>query len=382
MGSHARHGLTQIARDLRPISDDFTKRLFARLFAMDPSLRDLFPASMSAHREVFFRVLEHVFTTIPQTDDHEELIEFLAQLGRDHRKYGLTEANYATIGTALAAEVNAVYQPHGGLDEDDSAVLDQAVQLITGVMRGGAHSDPTPARRNAQVVEVLRPHPGLTVVRLVTAEPLLFRPGQYVETQIPQVPRQWRPFSLAMPPNTQGQMEFHIRAVPGGDLSSTVHEETRAGDVWQFGQVHGLMRIDGARPVTMIAGGTGLAPMKSILLAMAASANNPDVHLLMGARSPGLLYDAESLALLAATNPWLRVTQVTDSRRDPWWLKTPAPAARSLPMRHGSVVDAMGGLDMQGQRVLIAGPSGLVHAARAAALVAGAHPNDVLHDPI
>ncbi|ADG77133.1 nitric oxide dioxygenase OS=Tsukamurella paurometabola (strain ATCC 8368 / DSM / CCUG 35730/ CIP 100753 / JCM 10117 / KCTC 9821 / NBRC 16120 / NCIMB 702349/ NCTC 13040) OX=521096 GN=Tpau_0492 PE=3 SV=1 [Tsukamurella paurometabola] len=382
MGSHSRHGLTQIAADLRPVSDDFTKRLFARLFALDPSLRELFPASMSSHREVFFRVLDHVFSAIPEADEHDELIEFLAQLGRDHRKYGLTEAHYTTMATALSAEVRALYQPHGGLDAEDSAVLDQAVQMMTGVMRGGAHSDPTPARRSAEVVEVLRPHPGLTVVRLIAEQPLLFRPGQYVETQIPQVPRQWRPFSLAMPPNTQGQMEFHVRAVPGGDLSSTIHSETRPGDRWQFGQVHGLMRADGARPVTLIAGGTGLAPMKSILLAMAASAHNPETHLVMGARSPGQLYDAESLAMLAATNPWLRITQVTDARRDPWWLTTPAPPARGLPLRHGSVVEAMRALDLRGHRVLIAGPAGLVHAARNTALSAGAEPDQVLHDPI
>ncbi|WP_019201118.1 FAD-binding oxidoreductase [Tsukamurella sp. 1534] len=382
MGSHSRHGLAQIARDLRPLSDEFTKQLFARLFGMDPSLRELFPASMTDHRAVFFRVLDHVFTSIPEPGQQDELVEFLAQLGRDHRKYGLTEANYETMATALIAQVHATYASHGGLDEEDAAVVEQAVRLMTGVMRGGAHSDPTPARRSAEVVDTLRPHPGLTVVRLVAEEPLLFRPGQYVETQIPQVPRQWRPFSIAMPPNTQGQMEFHIRSVPGGDLSSAIHADTRPGDRWLFGQVHGIMRADGEQPVTMIAGGTGLAPMKSILLAMAARADNPDVHLLVGARSPGLLYDSESLAPLAATNPWLRVTQVTDSRRDPWWLKTPSHGWRTLPLRHGSLVDAMSRLDLQGHRVLVAGPRGLVRAASAAAAARGADPYDVLHDPI
>lgn len=382
MGSHSRHGLTQIAADLEPVSDEFTKNLFARLFAMNPALRDLFPANMTGHRGVFFRVLHHVLTSIPQTEGHDDLIEFLSQLGRDHRKYGLTEADYDTMAAALTAEVHATYRPLGGLDEQDAAMLDQAIKLLTGVMRGGAHSDPTPARRTARVVEVLRPHPGLTVVRLVADEPLLFRPGQYVETQIPQVPRQWRPLSLAMPPNTQGQLEFHIRAVPGGYLSSTVHGETRPGDVWQFGQVHGLLRPDGDRPLTMIAGGTGLAPMKSILLAMAMNANNPDVHLLVGARSPGLLYDAQALAPLAATNPWLKVTQVTDARRDPWWLKRPATAHRGLPLRHGSLVDAMSDLDLTGHRVLIAGPKGLLRAASEKAVAQGAAPDDVVHDPL
>ena len=73
---------------------------------------------------------------------------------------------------------------------------------------------------------------------------------------------------------------------------------------------------------------------------------------------------------------------MTDTRRDPWWLKTPATPARALPLRHGSVVEAMAGLDLREQRVLIAGPSGLVHSARDAALRAGADPDEVLHDPI
>ncbi|WP_158635046.1 FAD-binding oxidoreductase [Tsukamurella asaccharolytica] len=382
MGAHTRHGLTQIALDIRPVADDFTKGLFARLFAMDPSLRDLFPANMSGHRATFLRVLDHVFTSIPKTTGHEELVDFLAQLGRDHRKYGLTEDHYATMSAALIAEVHAFYAAHGGLDEEDTAVLEQSVRLLTGVMRGGAHSDPTPARRTARVVDVLRPHPGLSVVRLVADEPLLFRPGQYVETQIPQVPRVWRPLSLAMPPNTQGQLEFHIRSVPGGYLSSTVFAESGPGDVWQFGQVHGLLRPDGDRPLTMIAGGTGLAPMKSILLAMSMNAHNPDVHLLVGARSPGLLYDSDSLAPLAATNPWLKVTQVTDARQDPWWLKRPATAYRALPLRHGSLLDAMDGLDLTGHRVLIAGPRGLLRAASEKAAERGAAPEDVVYDPL
>ena len=129
---------------------------------------------------------------------------------------------------------------------------------------------------------------------------------------------------------------------------------------------------DGDRPVTMIAGGTGLAPMKSILLAMSMNADNPDVHLLVGTRSPGLLYDSEALAPLAATNPWLKVTQVTDARRDPWWLKHPATAYRALPLRHGSLLDAMDGLDLTGHRVLIAGPRGLLRAASEKAASASA----------
>ncbi|GAA4398276.1 FAD-binding oxidoreductase [Tsukamurella soli] len=381
MGTHSRHGLLQIADLLEADGEDFTKRLFARLFVRYPDVRDMFPASMKQHRDILLEILLHALRALPTTESHEALIEFVAQLGRDHRKFGVVQLHYDAIRTTLYDEI--VYTCGADqLDEDDLALIDQTTHMLTGIMRGAAESDPTPARRSARVVEVLRPSRDLTIVRLVAGESMIFRAGQYVETQIPQLPRYWRTYSIAMPPNTQGHLEFHIRSVPNGWVSRIIHQETQPGDIWEFGQIHGQMRVDGSRPVTMVAGGTGLAPMKSILMQMSIEADNPLVHLIVGARSPGALYDAEALGAIASTNPWLRVTQVTDERRDPWWMDDPAPPHRALSLRHGTVVDAINGLDLQGQQVLISGPPAMVTAAVEAAQRAGANPQRILHDPL
>lgn len=381
MGSHSKHVLAQVATDLVPISDDFTKRVFSRLFARDGAARDMFPAGMVGVRALFFRVLHHALTTMPETKEHDELVELLAQLGRDHRKYGVTERQYDLMRLAIIEEIRAAYRPLGGLSGADAATVEQAVTMLTGVMRGGAHSDHTPAVRTATVAQVQRLHRGLTVVRLIATPPLLFRPGQYVEAQLPQVPLVWRRLSPSMPANTAGQLEFHIRTVPGGQFSSAVERLTTPGDVWRFGQVHGLLRPDGARPLTLVAGGTGLAPFKAMLLQMATRTDSPPTHLLVGARSPGGLYDTEAILALAATNPWLQVTQVTDDRGDPWWMQRAGRPPKTMRLRHGTVIDALRTQDVTGHRVLLSGPPTMIEEGRTAALRSGAHPAHILHDP-
>ncbi len=381
VGSHSRHGLLEVADLLGAQSDEFTKRVFARLFVQFPDLRDAFPANMQPHRKELFMILDHAMRAIPASDDHGEVIELLGQLGRDYRKFGLVDWHYEALQGAMYGEIVRTCGPDN-LDAADLALVEHTTHLVTGIMRGAAQSDPTPALRTARVIEVLRPQRDLTIVRLVAGRSMLFRAGQYVETQIPQLPGSWRPFSIAMPPNTAGHLEFHIRAVPGGWVSRTIAQETAPGDVWQFGQIHGQMRVDGNRPVTMVAGGTGLAPMKSLLMQMSISSDNPRVHLVAGAKSPGALYDSDALTALAATNPWLRVTQVTEEREDPWWMDRPAPSHRILTVRQGTVVDALSGLDLRGQQVLIAGPPDMIRAAVATAETVGAKPGRIVHDPL
>ena len=66
-----------------------------------------------------------------------------------------------------------------------------------------------------------------------------------------------------------------------------------------------------------------------------------------------------------------------------WWMqRRPSPAHRALRLRQGTVVDAMGGLDLRGQQVRLAGPRGMVSAAKAAAVASGAKPARIQHDPM
>ena len=138
--------------------------------------------------------------------------------------------------------------------------------LITGVMSQAAEQATGPAVTRAKIVEKFQINRDNAVIRLVTEAPLDYLPGQYVEVQIPQWPREWRMLSPSIPANPDRQLEFHVKAVPGGTVSKSIVTESALGDVWSIAQHHGTMTVDTETPTTMIAGGTGLAPLKALLL--------------------------------------------------------------------------------------------------------------------
>ncbi|EUA22955.1 oxidoreductase FAD-binding domain protein [Mycobacterium xenopi 3993] len=84
---------------------------------------------------------------------------------------------------------------------------------------------------------------------------------------IPQCPRRWRYLTPAIPPDDNGGIEFHVRAVPGGLVSTAIVGETRPGDRWRLSSPHGGLQVDrDGGDVLMVAGSTGLAPLRSIIM--------------------------------------------------------------------------------------------------------------------
>ena len=68
----------------------------------------------------------------------------------------------------------------------------------------------------------------------------------------------------------------------------------------------------------MIAGGTGLAPLRAILLDLTRWERPPNVTLFFGGKSPRDLYASDMLWLMAAELPWLTVVPVVDQLHEPW----------------------------------------------------------------
>ncbi|WP_454163812.1 FAD-binding oxidoreductase [Gordonia iterans] len=363
--------------------DGFAGRVLARLFGLSPATRDLFPAHLSHLRQAFTQVLDHVLEALPGESGHDELIEFLAQLGRDHRKYGVADEHYDLMLRALVTESAALFGPDWKDETADTVV--QAMMLTTGVMRGAAQSVEGPATWRAKVVQKFTINRERAVVRLVAIDPTPpLLPGQYVETTIPQWPHSWRDLSPAVPPNENGELEFHVRAVPGGHVSTSIVKETAPGDVWTFAQSHGVLHVDPERPVLMVAGGSGLAPLRALLLAMARRADSPPTHLFYGARFPGELYDLAVLRDLAATNPWLRVTGVIEETTDPWWAQgAPDPHQWGVEIVVGRVGDVAAKFaDWSGRQVLIAGPEDMIASTKLKLRLAGVPIDQMLHDPV
>jgi NAD(P)H-flavin reductase len=157
-------------------------------------------------------------------------------------------------------------------------------------------------------------------VLTVQPEPRLdYLPGQSVAIESPARPRLWRYYSMANAPRADGSVEFHIRLIDGGAVSMALTTHTASGTELRIGPPVGSLRLDLAsgREILMIAGSTGLAPLKAMVEQLAGLPRPPAVHLFFGARAADGLYDLPRLEQIAARHPWLTVVPVVSSERSP-----------------------------------------------------------------
>ena len=153
-------------------------------------------------------------------------------------------------------------------------------------------------------------------LRLPIVETLRFQPGQYLDVLLDGGRR--RSFSIASPPHDSEQLELHVRRVPGGGFTERLFETINPlghGALLRIeGPVGQFTYRPGTGPLVMIAGGTGFAPLKSMLRHILEHSDAPnrdrDIHLYWGARQPHDLYE-ESLVLdWARRYPRLQFTAV------------------------------------------------------------------------
>jgi len=143
-------------------------RFYTRWFSLDASPRDLFPPDMAAQRAAFAHALNWVYGELV-AQRAEEPVTFLAQLGRDHRKYGVLPEYYETLRQALYATLRDELAEEW-TDAVDAAAQ-QSLNLITGVMGGAADADRGPAWWDGTVIEHLRVSRDLAVIRLQLEPP-------------------------------------------------------------------------------------------------------------------------------------------------------------------------------------------------------------------
>ncbi|MDD7811870.1 FAD-binding oxidoreductase [Mycobacterium sp. CSUR Q5927] len=365
-------------------TDGFVARLFARWFGTDPSARDLFPADLSAIRTAFTQALSWVYGELV-AQRAQEPISFIAQLGRDHRKYGVTQHHYDTMGRVLFAALRDELAEAWTPAVEDAAR--ESLNLIIGVMGGAADAEEGPAWWDGSVVEHLRVSRDLAVVRIQLDHPLPYYPGQYVKVEVPQCPRSWRYLSPAMPADETGAIEFHVRGVPGGLVSPAIVNETRPGDRWRLSSPHGGLHVDrDAGDVLMVAGSTGLAPLRAIIMDLTRWGVNPRVHLFFGGRYPCELYDLPTLWQIAAHNPWLSVTPVSEYARDPSWAADypDVTPPRGLHVRQtGQLPDVVTRYgNWSDRQILVCGGPEMTRATEAALIARGAPAQRIQHDPL
>jgi len=127
-----------------------------------------------------------------------------------------------------------------------------------------------------------------------------------------------RPYSMAGLAS-DGTLEFHVRVVPGGRVSGYIANDLKPGDAVRVSGPLGTayLRRKHAGPMLCVAGGTGLAPILSILRGAVADGMPNPIHVYFGVRSPRDVYAIDRLAELERRHPALKVHVVVTSGGDP-----------------------------------------------------------------
>ena len=287
-------------------ADRVGSHLYALLFLEEPALRDMFPPMMDTQRG---RLMNAVARIAYQTDDPDELTEYLQQLGRDHRRFGVRPEHYAPLVRCLIASMRRFAKP-GWTQEMDEAWL-AVFRMVSGTMISAAEeaARTSPAWWTGRVVDHELRTGSIAVITVRPDQPYPFRAGQYAAVETLRWPRVWRAFSFANAPRRDGLLSFHVRAVDGGWVSSALVHHTRVGDALRIGPAMGSMVVDQAsgRDILMVGGGTGIAPLLALTQELGRWNAHRQVHLFYGARKPEDLYAMPVLEQLQRRHPWLTV---------------------------------------------------------------------------
>lgn len=137
-----------------------------------------------------------------------------------------------------------------------------------------------------------------------------FAPGQHVNLTVEvDGVRLTRSYSFTGIPRKDGRISFTVKRTPNGKVSSWLCTRTRVGDVLELGAAFGKMTLPDPLPekLLLLAGGSGITPLMSLIRALAARGMPAHVTLVYWARTRAELCFLLELQALAARHPTFRV---------------------------------------------------------------------------
>jgi len=164
----------------------------------------------------------------------------------------------------------------------------------------------TPAEHGGEVSSVDLVSDSTIILKLKLDKPgaLGFLPGQYVNLTVPGTDEH-RSYSFSSKVGA-AEASFLIRNVPGGLMSGWLANRAKPGTRMKFVGPQGSFFLRAVeRPVVMLAGGTGLAPILSMLELLADQGTDHPVHLIYGVTNDGDLVEIERIEALAKRLPTL-----------------------------------------------------------------------------
>ena len=184
---------------------------------------------------------------------------------------------------------------------------------------------------------------------------LRFHPGQYVDIQIPGTADK-RSFSMCNTPAVSDRLEFMVKIYPGGRFSGLLSEQLAPGDELSVTGPYGVfvLREHSDADLIFIGGGTGMAPIWSLLSSMAERGIERRISYYYGARALGDLFHLRELERLSDRLPGFRSVVA---------LSEPSPG-ETWDGEIGLITDAVDRLegDLTGYEAYVCGPPSMIDA--------------------
>ena len=171
----------------------------------------------------------------------------------------------------------------------------------------------------ARVIEktLLTPDVIRLKIKLPDAQRLQFLAGQYLEIILTDGKR--RAFSIASSPQSEDIIELHIRHVEGGGYTGWVFDELKERDILRIEAPLGTFFIRNDqkdRPMILMGGGTGFAPLKSMIEDLLAHHDKRPLHLFWGVRNGAELYMHEQAQRWADQNDHILYSSALSEPQD------------------------------------------------------------------
>ena len=208
-------------------------------------------------------------------------------------------------------------------------------------------------------------------LRVAGSEPFKFIAGQFVNVEVPGT-EEFRSYSMSNPPSDGSHIELIVRLLPGGKFSAVIANRLQVGDRLRVQGPYGQLKIRlSHRPIIAIAGGSGMAPILSMLTDLAEKGNTRQVTFFFGARRSQDLYFADRMRELQQRMPSLQVVYSV--------VEGAPPEKGGETGTVTTVVSSRMGL-LEGYDAYLCGPPGMIDAARDLLLQRGVRPRNIYFD--
>ena len=209
-------------------------------------------------------------------------------------------------------------------------------------------------------------------LQLPASERLQFKAGQYIEFILKDGKR--RAFSIANAPHDSDFLQLHIRVIAGGVFSEYVEKELQEKAILRLEAPFGnfFLREDSQKPLVMVAGGTGFAPVKGIIEHMLHNNINREIVLYRGARELRDLYMHDLCEKWAALMPNISYIPVLSepNAEDNWLGRTG--------LVHQAVLDDIG--DLSTHQAYVCGAPVMCEAAHTGFVAQGLNADEFFSD--